>query len=159
MKKIVILLLSVAAVACGGESSNKKESFQYKRLKTIEQKAEPTAAKTPADLNNKGIGPIDDLVFDTLIDDALAANGASIFKQKCTACHKTVGKLIGPEMQGIYERRHPAWVMNIMLNPTQMLKEDPIAKALLAEYNNVLMINQNLTVEEARALAEYLRTL
>ena len=62
-------------------------------------------------------------------------------------------------MQGIYERRHPAWVMNIMLNPTQMLKEDPIAKALLAEYNNVLMINQNLTAEEARALAEYLRTL
>ena len=67
MKKIVILLLSVAAVACGGESSNKKESFQYKRVKTIEQKAEPTAAKTPVDLNNKGIGPIDDLVFDTLL--------------------------------------------------------------------------------------------
>ena len=62
-------------------------------------------------------------------------------------------------MQGIYERRHPAWVLNIMLNPTQMLKEDPIAKDLLKEYNNVLMLNQNLSQEEARALAEYLRTL
>jgi len=62
-------------------------------------------------------------------------------------------------MQGIYERRHPAWVLNIMLNPTQMLQEDPIAKALLKEYNNVLMLNQNLSQEEARALAEYLRTL
>jgi len=45
------------------------------------------------------------------------------------------------------------------LNPTEMLKEDPIAKALLKEYNNILMINQNLSEEEARAIAEYLRTL
>jgi hypothetical protein len=40
-----------------------------------------------------------------------------------------------------------------------MLKEDPIAKALLKEYNNILMINQNLSETEARAIAEYLRTL
>jgi len=62
-------------------------------------------------------------------------------------------------MKGIYDRRNPAWVMNIMLNPDQMLKEDPIAIALLKEYNNIIMINQNLTVEEAEKLAEYFRTL
>ena len=49
--------------------------------------------------------------------------------------------------------------MNMLLNPTEMVKEDPIGKALLAEYNNILMINQNLSQEEARAIAEYLRTL
>jgi hypothetical protein len=49
--------------------------------------------------------------------------------------------------------------MNMILNPDGMLKEDPIAKALLKEYNNAIMLNQNLTEEEARNVAEYLRTL
>ncbi|MEL0298768.1 MAG: c-type cytochrome, partial [Flavobacteriaceae bacterium] len=80
-------------------------------------------------------------------------------KQKCTACHYPNRKLIGPAMTGIYERRSPEWVMNMLLNPTQMLQEDPIAIALLKEYNNVQMLNQNLSQEEARAIAEYLRTL
>jgi len=62
-------------------------------------------------------------------------------------------------MKGIYERRSPEWVMNMILNPTEMLKQDPIAIALLKEYNNVLMLNQNLTNEEARSISEYLRTL
>ena len=62
-------------------------------------------------------------------------------------------------MKGIYERRNPAWVMNILLNPTEMLQKDPIAKALLKEYNNIQMLNQNLSQEEARAIVEYLRTL
>jgi hypothetical protein len=51
------------------------------------------------------------------------------------------------------------WVLNIMLNPDQMLKEDPTAIALLKEYNNILMLNQNLSDEEAKSLAEYFRTL
>jgi len=50
-------------------------------------------------------------------------------------------------------------VMNLLLNPTEMLKQDPIAKALLKEYNNVMMLNQNLSQDEARAISEYLRTL
>jgi len=40
-----------------------------------------------------------------------------------------------------------------------MLLNDPIAKALLKEYNNMIMLDQNLSEEDARALAEYLRTL
>jgi hypothetical protein len=62
-------------------------------------------------------------------------------------------------MAGIYERRSVEWVLNIMLNPDQMLKEDPIAIALLKEYNNILMLNQNLSENEAKSLAEYFRTL
>ncbi len=68
-------------------------------------------------------------------------------------------KLIGPAMSGLYERRSPEWVMNMLLNPTEMLKQDPIASALLKEYNNVMMLNQNLSQDEARAIAEYMRTL
>jgi hypothetical protein len=62
-------------------------------------------------------------------------------------------------MKGIYERRSPEWVMNMLLNPAEMLKKDPIAIALLKEYNNIMMLNQNLTNDEARSISEYLRTL
>lgn len=159
MKKIFTFLFVSTLIACGSSSEKKEDGFKFNRTKKEETKAVSEKTITPIDLENKGIGPVKDLVFDSPIDDALVENGAKAFKQKCTACHKPVGKLIGPGMQGIYERRHPAWVMNLLLNPTEMLKEDPIAKALLAEYNNILMINQNLSQEEARAIAEYLRNL
>lgn len=159
MKKILTFLFVSTLIACGSTNEKKEDGFKFNRTKKEETKTVSEKTATPIDLNNKGIGPVKDLVFDSAIDDALVANGAKAFKQKCTTCHKPVGKLIGPAMKGIYERRHPAWVMNILLNPTEMLKEDPIAKALLAEYNNILMINQNLSQEEARAIAEYLRSL
>ena len=97
--------------------------------------------------------------FSQDIDQNLVAEGENAFKQKCTACHMPERKLIGPALKGIYERRSPEWVMNLLLNPTEMLKQDPIAKALLKEYNNVMMLNQNLSEEEARAISEYLRAL
>jgi len=40
-----------------------------------------------------------------------------------------------------------------------MLKKDPIAIALLKEYNNIMMLNQNLSNDEARSITEYFRTL
>ncbi len=33
----------------------------------------------PVDLNNKGIGPMEDLVFDAAIDEAMVATGAAAF--------------------------------------------------------------------------------
>lgn len=145
-------------VACGNGETKKKE-FQYNRVQKTEKKAQNQTAKTPIDLNNKGIGPIDSFEFPEAVDANMAGQGEQAFKQKCTACHYPNKRLIGPAMQGIYERRHPAWVLNMLLNPSEMLEKDPIAKALLKEYNNVIMLNQNLSQEEARAIAEYLRTL
>ena len=159
MKKIFTLLFVSTLIACGSSNEKKEDGFKFNRTKKEESKAVSEKTATPVDLDNKGIGPIKDLVFDSTMNEAMIAEGAAAFKQKCTACHKAEGKLIGPAMKGIYERRHPAWVMNMLLNPTKMVKEDPIAKALLAEYNNILMINQNLSQEEARAITEYLRSL
>ena len=48
--------------------------------------------------------------------------------------------------------------MNMILNPEEMIKEDPIAMELLAEYASP-MTNQNLTEEEARQVVEYMRTI
>ena len=159
MKKIFTLLFVSTLIACGSSNEKKEDGFKFNRTKKEESRTVSEKTATPIDLDNKGIGPVKDLVFDSTIDEAMVTVGAAAFKQKCTACHKAEGKLIGPSMKGIYERRHPAWVMNMLMNPTGMVKEDPIAKALLAEYNNILMINQNLSQEEARAIAEYLRSL
>ena len=159
MKKITLLFGLVFLMSCGS-SEEKKKGFEYNRTQKVEKKSYTAKeSSVPVDLDNKGIGPIKSIDFGNDVDSALADQGKAVFNQKCTACHMAARKLIGPAMTGIYERRSPEWVMNLLLNPTEMLKQDPIAKALLKEYNNIMMLNQNLSQEEARAISEYLRTL
>ena len=159
MKKSIALLYVLALVTACGPKKEKKKSFEYKRSSTEKKVENKQVEKTPVNIENTGIGPIKSMAFDADIDQAMAEEGDLIFKQKCTACHMPDRKLIGPAMEGIYKRRNPAWVMNMILNPTEMLQKDETAKALLKEYNNVMMLNQNLTKKETRALAEYFRTL
>ena len=155
---ITLLTLALFAISCGEKKEEKKDGFEINRTKKEEAPKEVSEG-VPVDLDNKGIGPISSMEFGDEIDSELAAQGEAKFNAICIACHMVEQRMIGPAMKGIYERRSPEWVMNMILNPDGMLKEDPIAKALLKEYNNAIMLNQNLTEEEARAVAEYLRTL
>ena len=111
------------------------------------------------DLTNKGIGPIKSLELPAEIDNAMAAKGMEVYKTKCMACHKPDKKFIGPAPIGIMERRTPEWIMNMILNPEEMTQKDPLAVALMAEFNGSPMANQHLTEEEARQVLEYFRTL
>ena len=157
MKKILCAFsLMMMIIACG-EKKEKKDGFEINRTKAADKKGEN--AGVPVDLNNKGIGPIKNLDFPADIDADMAARGQAKFNAICVACHMAEQRMIGPAMKGVFKRRSPEWVMNMMLNPNEMLKSDPIAKALLKEYNNAIMLNQNLSEDEARDLAEYLRTL
>ena len=122
-------------------------------------KAETTSEAVPVDMDNNGVGPYKDIEFPSDIDTEMVTAGEAKFNMICTACHMAEQRMIGPALKGVYERRSPAWVMNMIANPDGMLKEDPIAKALLKEYNNAIMLNQNLSEEDTRAVAEYLRTL
>jgi mono/diheme cytochrome c family protein len=161
--KSVILLFSVLLVSCGGKEEKKKEGFSVKRKATTEKAAEtPAASETKAservDLTSKGVGPITSLTLDA-VDDAMAAKGKEVYDQMCLACHRIGKKFIGPAPDNILERRTPEWVMNMILNPDQMVKEDALAKELLMEFNGSPMANQGLTEEQARAVLEYFRTL
>jgi len=159
MKKIVMFLALGAMIAsCGGKKEEKKDGFEVSRTKTEDTKAQSKEG-VPVDLDNKGVGPITDLDFPEEINEEMAARGKAKFDAICVACHMIDQRMIGPALKGVYDRRSPEWVMNMILNPDGMLKEDPIAKALLKEYNNAIMLNQNLTEDEARDVAEYLRTL
>lgn len=157
-KSLIWIALAALISACGGKKEEKKDSFEINRSKT-EVKEEVVSVEVPVDMDNKGIGPIKEMKFPDEIDQEMAARGKATFEMICIACHQVNQRMIGPAMAGVYERRSPEWVMNMILNPDGMLKEDPIAQALLKEYNNMIMNNQNLSEDEAREIAEYLRTL
>lgn len=158
MKKLILFIALGAFIAsCGDKKESKKDGFEVNRTK--EAKAVAESEGVPIDLDNKGVGPINSVDFSADVDTEMAARGEAKFNAICVACHMVDQRMIGPAMEGVYDRRSPEWVMNMILNPDGMLKEDPIAKALLKEYNNAIMLNQNLTEDEARDVAEYLRTL
>lgn len=156
-RKLIWIALATLFMACGGKQE-KKDSKKANQSQT-EVSSQAESSGVPVDMDNKGIGPIKELKFDEEINQELASKGEAKFNMICTACHMTDQRMIGPAMTGIYDRRSPEWVMNMLLNPDGMLEEDPIAKALLKEYNNMVMTNQNLSEEDAREIAEYLRTL
>ena len=162
--KILSVLLITLLISCGGGEEKKevKKKVQLKK-QTTEQKATPKVENLPPskriDLTNKGVGPISSITLDSEIDQAMATQGAEVYKKMCMACHRPNKKFIGPAPQGVMERRTPEWIMNMILDPEGMVKNDPLAKELLIEFNGSPMANQNLTQEEARAVLEYFRTL
>ena len=158
MKKTLLLALSVVLFSCG-ESPKKEESKGFEMSRTKTQASASESAGVPVDLGNKGIGPISSYSFSPEINTALSEQGKDIYNSKCTACHMANQRMIGPALSGVYERRSPEWVLNLLLNTDEMLKKDPITIALLKEHNNAIMNNQNLSEDEAKAVAEYLRTL
>ena len=110
-------------------------------------------------LENKGVGPIINVILEDKVNISMANSGEKLFNQLCTSCHIINEDYIGPAMSGILDRRSPEWIMNMILNPIQMLEEDPIAIELLQKYNFEYMYDQNLLEEEAREILEYFRLL
>lgn len=165
IQNLLLTMLIIIFISCGGETK-KKPSYKSSTVKKEAIKKEPvkkvkkiTNDTGTIDLNNKGIGPIKSIELPTTIDNAMADKGAKVFKNKCSSCHRTNRKFIGPNPTGILARRSPEWIMNMILNPEQMVKEDPLAKELLMEFNGSPMANQGLSEKDARAVLEYFRTL
>jgi len=160
MKKIIALLaFATLIISCGEKKEEKKEGFEINRTKK-EKKVSEKEQGVPVDLNNKGIGPVKSIPLKDVIDEEMATKGKALFTAKvCNSCHMIDQRLIGPALKDVTKRRSPEWIMNMILNPTEMLKNDPIAKALLVEYNNAVMLDQKLTETEARTVLEYLRTI
>ncbi|MDO5607577.1 MAG: cytochrome c [Capnocytophaga sp.] len=153
--KLITRTLAIATIAllvsCKGNNNQSQDDFS---------KPVKTEAAMPADpKESKGVGPIKELKLPGTIDETLAAAGKEAFDLKCTACHKIGRKFVGPDLTGVMERRSPEWVMNMILNPEEMVIKDPVAKQLLLDYNGSPMANQHLTEEETRSIVEYFRTL
>ena len=154
MKYTTISVVAVVAMflaSCGGgetkQDANVPDATAKEEVK--EEAYDP--------MTDKGIGPISSLTLGE-VDQAMADAGKEKFETLCAACHKLDKRFVGPPMAGVTERRTPEWIMNMILNPEEMVQKNEAARNLLMEYS-APMANQNLTEEEARSVLEYFRTI
>jgi cytochrome c2 len=84
--------------------------------------------------------------------------GKELFQSKgCTGCHTIgKGKLVGPDLKGVTQRRSEDWLKKWIKSPDTMILTDPTAKELLKQYLTP-MPNLGLTDEEVNALISYLK--
>jgi nitrite reductase (NO-forming) len=87
--------------------------------------------------------------------EAEAIQGKLDFESKCLVCHSLGGgRKVGPDLAGVTQRRSDDWLTQWLKSPETMLREDPVAKAMLQENNQVPMPNQNLSDKE---IGQYLK--
>ncbi len=153
--KLIPLLFALILINCGEKQDKNKPVYAKKTVKKVVK----TPPSVRVDLKNKGIGPITSIDLGNKVDQEMASHGADVFKNLCTACHRSDKKFIGPSPKNILSRRTPEWIMNMILNPNEMVQKDPLAKDLLIEFNGSPMADQSVTKEDARAILEYFRTL
>jgi nitrite reductase (NO-forming) len=89
-------------------------------------------------------------------DEADVEKGQKLFQSKgCVACHSIgKGKITGPDLLGVTQRRDKEWITKWLKSPETMIMTDPVAKQLLQEYM-VPMPNQGLSDEEIEEIIEY----
>jgi cytochrome c len=116
------------------------------------------ASSSEPQAKSHGIGPVKSVELGPL-NTKWVAEGKGIFNTMCVVCHDPDQKKIGPALRNVTKQRAPEFIMNLLLNTSQMQKEDPTTMALLKEYNNIPMTDPGLTQPKARSVLEYLRSL
>jgi cytochrome c2 len=93
-----------------------------------------------------------------VVDKALAKTGKNVWSAKgCMGCHTIgKGKLAGPDLNGLYERRQADWVKTWLKNPEAMYETDETVKAMLKEWNGLKMPNLKLKDNEIDAVMHYI---
>jgi protein SCO1 len=94
------------------------------------------------------------------------SHGESMFRTRCGACHTIGGGDvndlakgdIGPDLLGVVAKRERTWLVRFLAEPDRMFGEgDPLAVALLEQYNGLKMPNLRLSEQDVADLIEYLQ--
>ena len=87
------------------------------------------------------------------------AEGA--FKQTCAACHSIgKGKLVGPDLLNVQERRTEEWLLKFIKSSQSMIKSgDKYADSLFQAYNQVIMPDQPALFDgQIKDILTYIKT-
>ncbi|MBI2073784.1 MAG: cytochrome c [Gemmatimonadetes bacterium] len=73
--------------------------------------------------------------------------GQKNFQTLCSVCHTIGGgRLVGPDLQGVSERRSEAWIIRFVQHSQELVAAgDPDAVALFQEFNRIPMPDQPLS--------------
>ncbi|HIY75396.1 MAG TPA: c-type cytochrome [Candidatus Sphingobacterium stercorigallinarum] len=89
-----------------------------------------------------------------------AANGAALFKSNaCQSCHSVGKKGVGPDLQGLADRREEEWIIKWIHNPQAMIDSgDEQAVALKAEYATMMAPYAHLSDDDIRDIIAYVQS-
>ena len=91
-------------------------------------------------------------------DEAVIAEGESLFNANCRVCHAVDQKLVGPALAGIYDRRDMDWIKSFIKNSQAVIASgDAYAVALYEEYNQTVMPSFNFSDSEIESIVAYIR--
>lgn len=86
--------------------------------------------------------------------------GVDMFQQSCAVCHTVgQGRLIGPDLAGVTERREEDWLIPFVQSSQEMIAAgDPVAVQLFEEFNQIPMPDQPYSADQIRQILNYIRT-
>lgn len=105
---------------------------------------------------DNGLGPVKNLTLGA-IDKGLADKGKAIFEDKCAMCHGLTEDKTGPALGNVLGQVTPEFVMNFLLNTSEMEEKDQRILGLIKKFG-VPMPPPGLDQDQARSVLEYLRT-
>jgi mono/diheme cytochrome c family protein len=87
-----------------------------------------------------------------------AQNGGEIFKSNCSSCHTVgKGKLVGPDLSGVYNTKSMDWLKSFIRSSQGMVKSgDKDAVALFNEFK-IPMPDNNLTDQQITSIIDFIK--
>jgi len=84
--------------------------------------------------------------------------GEQVFNTTCFACHTIGGgRLIGPDLAGVHEKRSQEWLENFVKSSQSVIKAgDPEAVAIFEEYSGMMMPDAAASDEQIRQVLSYI---
>lgn len=107
---------------------------------------------------NLVIIPVLFLSFYLIFQPAYAQQPAPPEWAVCAACHTIgKGKLIGPDLKGVTERREETWLISFIKSSQTMVKNgDETAVKLFEEYNKIPMPDNPFSDEQIKGILSYI---
>jgi hypothetical protein len=142
----IITTGTILFTACGGGVNKDEPAVDINKL--AEEKPETHGTEVKAS----------DVTITNPLNGEWVTTGKATYELKCQSCHRlTEEKLVGPGWKNVTQRRRPEWILNMITNVDMMLEKDAEAQKLL-ELCMVRMPMQNLSLEDARKVLEFMRS-